>query len=368
MTPDPNAGAPPPPASGTPPATATPDYYAPQDQVSAAYQQYLGRPMNADEYQYWAGNANFSNEIANSPEAQAYRARNGNQGSGSPAPPSPPPIAQNTPVFSDPATAEWERNLRAMVDRLNQPQQAPDYGALIEQMRNAVSRYTTPADNPDFQPYVDYMRKYFAQLQGPAYTPAQQDLIQTQALDPLERQKQSARQQVIQRLAAQGISPSSGIMEKALQAVDTQFAQLETQSRAGFATNAINLERQNAAQAGQVGGAISGAQQQNTTFNDQRFNQGLNLQKSLVDTENQFANTNEQRAMQAIQLLFQLPQLADTRLGLANQTLQGGSPSQMSGLFGNLAQFGQLGNQQSAQDQQYWAQIGAALAHLFGLG
>jgi hypothetical protein len=40
----------------------------------------------------------------------------------------------------------------------------------------------------------------------------------------------------------------------------------------------------------------------------------------------------------------------------------------MSGLFGNLAQFGQLGNQQSAQDQQYWAQIGAALAHLFGLG
>lgn len=58
---------------------------APQEEVAKAYQELLGRPMKPEEYQNWAGNANFRAEIAASPEAKAYAASHGG-GSGGTAP------------------------------------------------------------------------------------------------------------------------------------------------------------------------------------------------------------------------------------------------------------------------------------------
>jgi hypothetical protein len=47
-------------------------------------------------------------------------------------------------TFTDPATAEWEQALRAMVGKLNQPY-----------------------ENPDLNPLLDYLRQYATKLQGP---------------------------------------------------------------------------------------------------------------------------------------------------------------------------------------------------------
>jgi len=229
-----------------------------------------------------------------------------------------PTVGNNPNVFSDPATKEWEQALRAMVDRLNKPTNLPDY-----------------------QPLVDYMRQYIEQLKQPGHTAEQQDLIQTQTLDPLERQRQAAHQQVIQRLAARGIAPSSGVVEKALQDVDRQFEQLRTKTQADFALNEIDLNKSNKDRALAVGGQLAGL-------------------------EAGMASGDEQRANQAVSMLFQLPQFANTRLQLALQTL--GSGQVNPGLFSNLGMFQQQGQQQQQQDQNYYAQIAALIAQLYGGG
>lgn len=202
-------------------------------------------------------------------------------------------------VFSDPATAGWEQALRALTDKLNQPQRTPDYSAV-----------------------TDYMRQYMQSLQQPGYSPAQLDTLQTQALDPLTQQRDAQQQQLVERFAKQGLSPSSGIVQKAMQDLNTQFQQIRTQTQGQFATNVIGNDAARAREAGQV---------------------GLGLQ----NLEQATAQNDETRATQAVNLLFQIPQLADQRLAAANQTL--GQPTNPAALLTNAAQFGQLG--QDAQNQ-----------------
>ena len=150
-------------------------------------------------------------------------------------------------AFSDPATAQWEAMLKQLVAQLNAP---------------------IPASRLELQ--------------------------QTQALDPLERQRTVARQQAQLQLAKRGINPDSGgIYDETMSNVDRQFNELRTRTQAGFANQAA------------------------------------------TDTEN--------RALQAVNLLKQVPQYQDTRLGLAQNSLQQINPASLLQL--------QQGYQNSAQQQ-----------------
>lgn len=180
-------------------------------------------------------------------------------------------------VFSDPATQQWEQLLRTLNERLQAPQ--------------------------------------------PTYTDAQRDLMQTQAIDPLERQRQARKQQTIERLGARGIQGGSGILEQALQDVDRQFDQLRTGQQSQFALNQIQRE-------------------------DQLF------------------NSNEQRALAGLNLFSQIPQYADKRLQMAQGVLTPSNPYQLLTLQNQIAQQ-QYGNQQyqQGQDQQFWQWLGQILAN-----
>lgn len=185
-------------------------------------------------------------------------------------------VSANPNVFTDPATTEWERLLRQLVDRLNVPQ--------------------------------------------PTWTDAQLELQQTQALDPLERQRQAQRQQMGQRLASRGITPGSGIFESAMADIDRQFNQLRTQTQGAFATRAIERE-------------------------DQVF-QG-----------------NEQRATNAVNTMRQIPQLADQRLAQAQGTIMQANPYGLLQLQQQIEQDRIRQSQyQDYQNQQFWAQIAQLLA------
>lgn len=220
-------------------------------------------------------------------------------------------------IFSDPATARWEGAVNTSANRLFQPQA-----------------------NPDFQPYVEYMRKYLAQLQQPGYTPAQQDLIQTQSLEPMEQQRQAAREQVRQRFAGRGVE--GGVVEKAMQDVDRQFNQMRTRTQAGFATNQIAYDQARQQQAAQVAASLSQAQQAAAT-------------------------NDEGRMMQALALLFQIPQYADTRLSLANSVMQPLNPASLLQALGGINASNQGQNNFNAQQNQFfWSQLGQLLANSFG--
>ena len=221
-------------------------------------------------------------------------------------------------TFSDPATSRWEGATNQVSNRLMQPQA-----------------------NPDFQPYVDYMRNYFKQLQQPGSTPAQQDLMQTQALDPLERQRTAARQQVTQRFAQKGVQ--GGMVERALQDVDRQFNEMRTGTQSRFAMNQITQDQQRQQQAAQVGASLSQAQQAAAT-------------------------NDEGRMMQALSLMFQIPQYQDTRLTLANNMLQPMNPTSLLANLGYInANNQQQGNTNNQQNSAYITQLWSALQRAMGL-
>jgi hypothetical protein len=222
-------------------------------------------------------------------------------------------------VFDDPATKEWEAALRAIVARLNQPY-----------------------DNPDLNPLLDYLRQYATKLQGPAYTPQQMDTLQTQALDPLTSQRDAMRQQILQRASQRGLDPSSGIVQDEINQLDRALSQTRSQRQGQFAANAVDLDRQNQQMSGQVLAQIAALQEQNFSG-------------------------NENRALQALQLLSQIPQYADKRLQLALQSM-GGQQTNPASLLSVLSSFQRQGMDQQTQDSQFWAQIGQALMKLFSHG
>ncbi len=222
-------------------------------------------------------------------------------------------------VFSDPATSDWESLLRQVSGQLSQPQQTPDYNSL-----------------------VSYLKQYMGQLQQPGYSPAEAEQIQTQSIDPLTHERDNAVQRVIQQYAAKGFRPSDGPVQQAVADVNKQYEQMRTTTHANFATQAAGLTRQNAAAAAQVG-------------------QGLQTLEQGQQTG------NENRALQAVNMMFQIPTMADTRLAAANQTLAGTNASGNAALA-SLLQLRQQNQQQgqwtAQQEQAFWSQIGNLLVKL----
>jgi len=211
----------------------------------------------------------------------------------------------------------------------------------IDLLNSRIQQLLTPQHNPDMDPLLSYMRQYFQQLQQPTYTDAQRATIATQQLDPMERQRQARKQQVIQQMASRGMGPSDGPTIAALAQIDRDYDTQRAQAQGGIATNEINLGRQNQAQAVDVGSAI--ASLQNGMFNQQ-----------------------DQRANQAVNLGAQIPNMAQSRLQQSIQLLNGSNVNPAS-LFGSQQGFQQQGIAQNAQDSNQWSAIIAALAKAFGL-
>lgn len=199
---------------------------------------------------------------------------------GSAAPQNPFPSAQTGTQFDDPVTKEWEGMLRQLVDKLNTPQ--------------------------------------------PMWSNSQLDLMQTQALDPLERQRTAAKQQAQLRLAQRGITPGSGIFEQSMRDIDNEFDQMRTRTQAGFATNAVGRE-------------------------DQLF------------------QNNEQRNVNAVNMFKQIPQYADSRLALAMNALTPSNPYQLLSLQSQIQNQNQQNSMyQQAQQQQQDQQLMYYLMQIFG--
>lgn len=224
----------------------------------------------------------------------------------------------STNPFSDPATKNY-------IDLLN----------------SRIQSLLTPQQNPQMDSLLQYLGTYFQQLQNPVYTDAQRGIIATQQLDPMERQRQARKQQVIQEMASRGMSPSDGPTVAALAQVDQQYDALRAQTQGGIANNEIQIGRQNQAQAVDVGSAAA----------------------SLVNGIN---NQQDARANQAVSYGSQIPNIAQQRMAQAIQLLNGNNVNPAS-LVQSLQGFQQQGLNQNSQDSQAWSTIIAAFAKALGL-
>ena len=160
------------------------------------------------------------------PEAQWY-AKVGNydyspytgtatRGGGSSAPGGAGPWTQRGPTvpaqFTDPITSMVEQFAQSRA----QERESPSGGsgqALLEQALRDVS----------------------SQFQGGGFTKGEQEVFQTQALDPLEQLRTARKRQVMEQLSARGIDPKSGVALQMLQDVDRQFDGLRAQTQRSIA-------------------------------------------------------------------------------------------------------------------------------------
>ena len=349
---------------GTP---TTPGTTAPMPQptdnragIADAYKQYLGRDITDNEYGYWTGNNNYADAIKNSAEAQQYAktGQGGNYWNPGTAPQGFDAQKWQSPTQGNSNKYTVGRILAA--------------GGSIQQAAQAVGGTVIAPDKIQYPDgfiadvYYDYggpnQRVQYTQTGGPGWQgvgdgtneramaggrggglnapgasgsafsdPATsqweqivrnlvdrlntgipdsaKELQQTQALDPLERQKQQMRQQESLRLSQRGIQPGSGVYDDAMRNIDRQFNELRTKTQAGFA--------------------------------------------------NTWAQNEDNRMLQAANLFKQIPQYQDTRLQLAQGTM---IPTNV----GSLLSLQQQGNQFDAQQQQqFYAQLMEALGQLF---
>lgn len=195
-------------------------------------------------------------------------------------------------------------------------------------------------NNPGLNQLMAELTKQFTQLSSaPGFSPEDMALLNTQAFEPIEQNRQASNQRALQRAASGGYLPTSGI---------TYAAQSPT---GGVETNDVAYDRMRAAAGRDV--ALRGIDQRRA---DQA--RALQIGQTLGLTIPQGQRSEE---LDLSNLLYNLPRNAlNDSLSVLSRT-----PSS-NDLFSQLLQLSQNNrtNQLDSNDQN--AQLAAALGQLFG--
>lgn len=299
-----------------------------------------------------------------------------------------PDLSSYLTQFTDPLTKQYERMLQQQTGLYQHQQaQAQAEAARLQERRNqtqgAVERLTQflnqqigqvgarrDQTSAAVQRLTDLVNQRIAKLQGPAYTGTEQEILRTQALDPIERDRQAARQRALENIGARGFDPSSGIAQDLLNQVDRGFdtSRASAQNELGYRQIAEQRSREQEAQ--QLLESLTQLPQATAPY-DQEQQRLLQYLAQLPDAaargDLDFINSVyaliNQPGQQGLATSALLADLPVQRTQLALQTLgQGGSPmSAFSGaaqLLQNTQANRYLANQNSAN---YWYQLGQTL-------
>ena len=212
---------------------------------------------------------------------------------------------------------------------------------LEDLVRQNMSQIQQPQSNPALEQLLQFLNKQFTDLStSPGYSPEEMAIIRTQMQEPIERDRAANRDRVLQRTAARGMLPSSGLHEQDLQDfVDRPAMEARTAAGRDLAINAIGQRRQDLNQAmqfGKVAGIdIPGLQR----GEDQgRRAEMLNLSSLLYDLPN--------RAMQS-----------------ANSVINGTAGPEH--LFNQSIQLQEQQRLQQQANADKWTAIGKLIAELY---
>jgi hypothetical protein len=221
-------------------------------------------------------------------------------------------------------------------------QQAPNYqfdDHYSKQLEGIASAQMGQVrSNPGLDQLMTFLNQQFTNLStNPGYSHEDLSLLNTQAFEPIEARRHASQQRVMERTAARGFMPSSGLTEDMAQQVDMDADRQRTVAGRDLGIQAIGQRRADLGQAMDIGRTI-----------------GLEIPKSQRAEELMLA-----------QLLYNMPRqsLQDLMMVL------NGSPNS-SDLFGQSlqSQQAQLQAQQraDAQNAALMEQIGQMLGSLFG--
>jgi hypothetical protein len=247
--------------------------------------------------------------------------------------------------FSDPLLQGYLDFGQGAIDRLMQPQ---TINPVLQQAIEALTRMTNQGapqmDMSFLQPLQAAVQKRQAQIDQPGWSPAQMDILRTQVTDPLAAQRDAARQQVMQRLAARGIQPGSGIMEQALLDVDKQFSEMNTTGQRDLASKQMAQDEARQQEAVQMNEVLSqlGLSGASANLQGQVAGRGQNLQAAgqLSGIGSQLQDEPIRNLMAAMGIqgnMAQLPFQANQN-AIASMSAVNGQPVPQANDLGSLVQ------------------------------
>jgi len=164
-------------------------------------------------------------------------------------------INQLTTPINDPNAAIFTQAIQNAMTRLgdiqNRPIAAlsapatipdlPDYGPQFAALQEALKANTNALTGPTSQ-YRGILDNLVSELSKPAFSDDQLAQLKTAAVDTLNHEHQTALDNKARAMGMQGVPPSSGVAQHALQEVDAQYQTLKAQA----------LQAQNVAEIAQI--------------------------------------------------------------------------------------------------------------------
>lgn len=257
--------------------------------------------------------------------------------------------------YGDPYTQFLEMLIKSRIGSLQggyDDSQRQQYMNALQGRANALGQ-----GNQQLDQLMKYLQDRFTDLKGPGYTGAENEVLRTGALDPIEQDRAAARKRVLEQISARGITPDSGIAQQLMQEVDKQFDAIRGVSQTQLATNELG-RRENRNQRAEAIGA------QLADIPDQRAREQLDVFSALENLSLLARNEDEARSREAIQYGGVLSDLGPQRLQLAMQAAgMGGNPSSLGSILTNIAGLNQNASQFNANNSNaLWSGLGSLAA------
>jgi hypothetical protein len=276
-------------------------------------------------------------------------------------------------LFDDPSTSQFMDILSKYLDRLGGPVNIPGLGEYRSAIQGRMSSLQSPLNIPEMDRYKgalsDLANRSFqpnpelenalraisgriGELNAPPFTALEEKGQEVKAFDQLERDKQEARRQIMERMGARGIGAGSGILEAAMQKSDQFFDQIRSErtgdlleyrtdvgqkrkdqavglgvTAGGLRGGELERQDQFEAQRGGVLGQLAQVAQGQALLDETRANQVVDLASVLADLGFQEYGLDTQRGLQQVQLSAMMPDLVERRLRLAMDAINGTSSS-----------------------------------------
>lgn len=147
--------------------------------------------------------------------------------------------------FNDPYTEQYEGLLRAQMELLRLQQEEMRRAAEEAQRKRAAAQAA-------WDRFSGYANERVTRLQGPAYTGTEQEVLRTQLLDPIERDRTAAHKRALEQISARGFEPDSGLAAELQRLVDQEFNQYRSGAQGTLAQRQIQEQRSREQEAQQL--------------------------------------------------------------------------------------------------------------------
>lgn len=213
---------------------------------------------------------------------------------------------------------------------LSSSQYSDPHTRQLEQMMLQRIQSLMGGQDPGLQQLLSYLQQRFNDLQGPGRTGAENEIIRTQALDPIEQDRTAAKKRMLEQISARGFTPDSGVAQQLLAEVDKAYDGMRAMAQTTMGVDELNRREGRNQRAESLAGSIY--------------------------------ELPQARQREALGYAGALSDLGPQRLQLAMQASgMGGSPYSM---FNSLMQMAQMNQNSALLDQRNSSQLWSGLGEL----